>query len=380
MEEAKEQILSKLYALRAMLSLVCEEKDKMINCKVQELKDLLIIGEKLKTHFRMIFDGPYHFGIGYYNYICDELSVNWSHWKNFFVTLGKYLQPIYWINYIVGDILREETDDFENAERKFRAFCENFGSEIFQNNISGVHFLSDNIYPPTVYNYKVNGYNPPEGNGVTQLVEGFVRVQWLQDGVFKEGLGGVLKSKRAGLFSSLFGKKKISQLEQLINGLPELQKHVKLVREKTSTEVRDIRDRTVILIDALKAEFEPLLDIRDWQNLDLIIYYFETRRADTLKEALQLVDREMQTQRIQETIMAAAAMICKTVNMGFARLQDTMIYCFNSLSAQIAKSADAISRQLNDAVSVTRMNNALQAKVNVSSEQLVGAIKQIQSA
>ena len=33
----------------------------------------------------------------------------------------------------------------------------------------------------------------------------------------------------------------------------------------------------------------------DWSNLDLIIYYLETNRADTIKEALQLLDEEIRT-------------------------------------------------------------------------------------
>ena len=54
--------------------------------------------------------------------------------------------------------------------------------------------------------------------------------------------------------------------------------------------------------DALITEFSSVLDPRDWANIDLIIFYYETGRADTLKEALQQVDRQRQNEALIKAI------------------------------------------------------------------------------
>ncbi len=48
------------------------------------------------------------------------------------------------------------------------------------------------------------------------------------------------------------------------------------------------------LDDSVKLEnaYGDILDSRDWDKLDKIIYLLETYRADSVKEALQLIDRE----------------------------------------------------------------------------------------
>lgn len=47
---------------------------------------------------------------------------------------------------------------------------------------------------------------------------------------------------------------------------------------------------------ALDNSYGDILDSRDWDKLDKIIYLLETHRADTVKEALQLIDRERNRQ------------------------------------------------------------------------------------
>ena len=56
------------------------------------------------------------------------------------------------------------------------------------------------------------------------------------------------------------------------------------------------------MYERLVAQFKSVLDIRDWKYIDLIIFYFESGRADTLKESLQQVDRPVQTDEILKEI------------------------------------------------------------------------------
>ena len=82
---------------------------------------------------------------------------------------------------------------------------------------------------------------------------------------------------------------------------------------------------------ALVTEYSSMLDPRDWKWIDLIIYYFETGRADNIRDALLLVDKERQTQQIIASIKEASQNICTTLQDGFMMMQKTMVKCFNSL-------------------------------------------------
>lgn len=90
------------------------------------------------------------------------------------------------------------------------------------------------------------------------------------------------------------------------------------------------------IYDSLVKQYKSVLDIRDWKYLDLIIFYFETGRADTLKEALQQVDRQVQTNEIIKAVKSASASICKTIESSMSSLEDTIAIGFNNLSNQLA--------------------------------------------
>lgn len=90
-----------------------------------------------------------------------------------------------------------------------------------------------------------------------------------------------------------------------------------------------------IIESAVKAY--PLIDFRDWENVDLIIYYFETGRADDMKEALQLVDRQRQTDQIVEAIENASESISRTIDRSMAQLGSALAQSFSVLSRQMAQ-------------------------------------------
>lgn len=89
------------------------------------------------------------------------------------------------------------------------------------------------------------------------------------------------------------------------------------------------------LYNALYKEYNSIVDARDWKHLDLIIFYYETGRADTLKEALQQVDRQVQTNEIIKAIDKASKDICNTIRQSMQQLSNQMTSCFNQLSVQL---------------------------------------------
>ena len=132
------------------------------------------------------------------------------------------------------------------------------------------------------------------------------------------------------------------------------------------------------LYQALTNTYNSFLDERDWQNLDLLIFYFETRRADDMKEALQLVDKQVQNNAIVQAIGNATNQICNTIRSGFQQLQTTLVQGFTVLNEQLTAiyemqnaHFEIQNAQLARIGSAVNLNNALQAKANVDSMRLM---------
>lgn len=97
---------------------------------------------------------------------------------------------------------------------------------------------------------------------------------------------------------------------------------------------------------ALNKEFDLLLTEADWQNVDLLIFYLNTGRADSLKEALLLVDKQRQTDQIAHAISAASQHIANTIHDSTYRLATVMTRCTSQLSNQINNNHMAMMSEL----------------------------------
>lgn len=131
---------------------------------------------------------------------------------------------------------------------------------------------------------------------------------------------------------------------------------------------------------------------RDWENVDLLIYYFETGRADDMKEALQLVDRQRQTEMLAKAIAMASAEISKTIHHSMNQLGSALAQSFGLLSSQMARQHGELMKELEEQAATQRdaseaqlkainaqtaaqaasqaMNRALLEKISVSSLDL----------
>ncbi|MCI9406901.1 MAG: hypothetical protein HFK06_00925 [Clostridia bacterium] len=154
--------------------------------------------------------------------------------------------------------------------------------------------------------------------------------------------------------------------------------------------------------NTLVKNYGNLLDVRDWHILDLIIWQLETGRAETIKEALQLADRETQTDRIVRVVASASEAICKKIQFGFGSLQAQLDNNIAALSRSFAESAHHISdridqgmasvaalgenqtnnmlamdRNLEKIVSQSSLQVALLEKANTSSEKLITEVNKL---
>lgn len=134
------------------------------------------------------------------------------------------------------------------------------------------------------------------------------------------------------------------------------------------------------MYDALAAQFKSVLDIRDWKHIDLIIFNFETGRADTLKEALQQVDRRVQTDEIIEAIESAGSSIAATINVTMRELRSDLNKSFNRLSEQLAiQHAEQMTALGNINRNIERTNESI-AKLQSATENNGKTLENISSA
>lgn len=134
------------------------------------------------------------------------------------------------------------------------------------------------------------------------------------------------------------------------------------------------------MYDALVAQFKSVLDIRDWEHIDLIIFNFETGRADTLKEALQQVDRRVQTDEIIDAIDVAAQSLSSTIRATMSELRSDLNKSFGKLSEQLAtQHAEQMAALGNINQSIDRTNESI-AKSQSSAENNTKALENISSA
>lgn len=183
--------------------------------------------------------------------------------------------------------------------------------------------------------------------------------------------------------------------EELIDDLSKKNKSLANDRINAVAEYNTEKDIVVPVVksmfDALLNQYSSLLDSRDWKNLDLIIFYLETGRADTIKEALSHVDRQNQMDRLTEAINEASATICKTLERSFASLENCINENFENLSYQLSKqhreqmgalkgigsSLNSISSRV-DQISVnSAMQTSLLNNININSNELANVATHI---
>ena len=136
----------------------------------------------------------------------------------------------------------------------------------------------------------------------------------------------------------------------------------------------------------LVKDYNSFLSTGDWQNLDYIIYLFETGRADSIKESLQLLD---QVKR-HEMIIVAMGHISNNIRAGFGELKSTMMNGFSSMSSQLR----SLSASLYSISAAQRANadmfesisskvdvfSDLTRKANTTSEEMMKHVVEIQKS
>lgn len=339
MEERKE-ILSKLYTLRAGLSMLSEEYDKRMENRFVRYKTVLV---KTKE-------------------FCEKISRDTGY---------TYCHSQEW-----------------NANMPYPSYCGNESASVYAKEALGDEETVKNFSEYCIYHQLWNSYENTEnisGEYLQFYLIAFLNHHTLHD--WQNEVSQMLEScGKPGIFSAKkkrdfyeFYNRELAWLNVAERRKPEFKPYLEKALKPLEEKGKQIEVHAEALFADLKNQFEDLLDVRDWQYLDLIIYYFETRRAESMREALQLADRERQTQEIIANIRAAAALICQTIKDGFYSLQQTMIAGFTALNQTLQSGLSQLNATSQAQLAQEELTNSLLRKANLSSEKLVEDVKALRS-
>ena len=152
---------------------------------------------------------------------------------------------------------------------------------------------------------------------------------------------------------------------------------IKSQKDKTE-QMKKIQQSCDCMLKALEKAYGKELDPRDWKYVDLMIYYLDSKRVDSVKEALQLIDEQVQRNKIADTlgwaikdlkdmILCSATKVSQIMSNGFSLLSQQM----NIMQSQV----QAQNVRLQELINAQNMSNALKKKANENSMQLMEDVR-----
>lgn len=368
MDKNKKELLAKLYTIKAGLSAISIEKDKVskqeniLNNISKSIKEdesgVINMNNQINNSYSTIND-----------YNSNEFKKEKLNHKNIFVNViagigaGALLSPII---LIVGSFL-------------YGLVCAAIGADTspsfaFMSEGGGILFL----YSLIICSFL---------GSIVGLIYGFVVEKKTQNTRNEELQQQENQNKQ-------IIKNKQSELKDYINGYNAYNKSLDTNKTKYKNNlvvydsVKKVSTTTANnMYKALYSQFNSFLDERDWKHVDLIIFYLETGRGDTLKECLQQVDRQVQVDAIISEIRKASNSICQTINRSINQLRVEMVGCFNNLSNQlniqhkeimgklndINKGISSINKNINDLNSAIKDGNAIMNEISNNMNNIANA-------
>ena len=168
------------------------------------------------------------------------------------------------------------------------------------------------------------------------------------------------------------------------------------LKEYDQSQITILNESEVIFDQLKKLD----IDERDWAMLDLVIYELETGRADNVKEALQQADLYIRHNEMKQAMQSATMMICssikeqavtlqKSIENSLAQLRSDVSGLHSGISelnigiSELNQSNNELSAKFDEIIDAQKLNNSLLNKANVSSERLaddVRRMKEVQRA
>lgn len=171
-----------------------------------------------------------------------------------------------------------------------------------------------------------------------------------------------------------------------INDIDALKEKAKYEIGIINDKIRDIRNNSIAIKQALIETYKDLLNPADWQHIDVIMYYIETHRADSIKEALNIIDSNLQFEQLTNVIVSSAQAVCGYIQRGFIKLNDNLTLSHNIIMDKLAdieckvdtntnligSTAQILAKGIDRQVTEARLNNALVKKAHKQVGELLG--------
>lgn len=180
-------------------------------------------------------------------------------------------------------------------------------------------------------------------------------------------------------------KQNLSKIEKRYTSEKEQEKRVDAFIDKAkydisviNNDIKKVQKNSVDIKQALIETYKDLLNPADWQHIDVIMYYIETHRADSIKEALNIIDSKLQFEQLANVVVSSAEAVCGYIQRGFIKLNNNLTSSHNMIMDKlgdieykldvntelIGSTAQILAKGIDRQVTEARLNNALVKKAH----------------
>ncbi|MCM1306066.1 MAG: DUF4064 domain-containing protein [Bacteroides sp.] len=115
-----------------------------------------------------------------------------------------------------------------------------------------------------------------------------------------------------------------------------------------------LEDYVNACMELLEEQFNDLIYVSDWDNLDYIIYLFVTMRASNMKEALQLLDEQKRAEQLIKVVQDSTAYLAKNINSALRGLKQDLDREFKKVNDNMSEMEKKLSSSISSSASRTR--------------------------
>lgn len=143
-----------------------------------------------------------------------------------------------------------------------------------------------------------------------------------------------------------------------------------------------ITEKTMPIYNIMKKAFAGDILENDWEKVDVLIYYIESGRADTVKEALQIIETKKDSYKFSEVNREAAKHLRKMLESATSEFTDSLSSFCREICDKISVigSEDIVSKtehSENNDLSAEDFVKALLTNKDVKSKNLFADIKKM---
>lgn len=211
----------------------------------------------------------------------------------------------------------------------------------------------------------------------------------------------LLSKNRTKLSNATYYKNQADNLTESYNDyarrLKETEAHTLLTESEAKYLQAKLKSQISQSAPVAQATYMFLLDnCRNYitelhfDKVDLIIYYIYAGLADTVKEALQEVQKDIRNEEILNELRNQGSLIRQSIESGFQQLSFTITQSVNALGAQLAKQhnqmidkigsiGNDVSAKLSEIEAGQRLQSSLSANINKSSVEAGKSLKNIET-